>query len=111
MARRDELIIGDTWVGEVVVLGDDGPVDLTGATVVVQLRRASDALLVEPAVEVIDAPGGLLRWTVPAELTASYEAGQLDYGVRVTVGGVVSTVLRDHLRVVRGPVRPEPVSP
>lgn len=106
-----ELIIGDTWVGEVAVRDDSGPVDLTGATIEVALRKGDGQALVEPAATITDGPGGILRWTVPAATTATYTEQTVHYGVRVTVGGVTSTVLRQRLEVRQGPVRGPVASP
>lgn len=107
-----ELIIGDTWQGEVAVVDAAGaPLDLTGATIEVQFRRPNGVTYIAATPTVIDAAGGLLRWTVPAETTASEAEGPVDYGVRVTTDGGTWTVLRGRLTIVRGPVRDEPVSP
>lgn len=107
MGRRDELVIGDTWIGEVEVFDHSGRADLTDADVVVHLRQANGNLLIAPEAVIVDGPAGLLRWEVPAETTATFKPESLDYGVRVTVDGVVSTVLRERVRVVLGPVQAE----
>ena len=105
-----ELYIGDTWQGDVEVLGDDdAPVNLTAATYEFEWRRPGSGVEIladATTVEAIDEEAGTLLWTVTDEDTAGVEPGPVRFGLRVTLAdGTSWTVLDQIATITRGPVR------
>lgn len=100
-----ELLIGDTWAGEVDVVAGDAPVDLTDAAITVQFRRPNNGTLIADATTtIIDAKQGRFRWEVGWEATKDAPEGAIDWGVRVTIDNRSWTVLRGRWTGVRGSV-------
>lgn len=106
MAAPEEFTQGDEPTYDVTVYTDRNETavqDITGATVVGKLGLVSvPTTFIEVAGSVQDGPNGLARVTFPAAQTAAavLPAGEYDMTIRVTLGGVPSTVLRKRVHVL-----------
>lgn len=107
MPAHHELIIGDTYQGQIVVTEAGTPLDLTGATnPVMQLRTDRGKLLLQPSLEFTNRAAGVLSWKADAEDTVGLQPCQAVMGVRITLpGGVVRTVAEAVVTIRHGPVR------
>lgn len=107
MSRRlyDITIVrGDTFDGTVIVTDGTGPVDLTGASGVIQVRR-DDVVVAEAPITITDAAGGEFEFEIPADDTSDIAEGRHDYAIRLTLAdGSKKTVVRGELTVRTGVV-------
>lgn len=93
------LVRGDTWYRRWQATAAAGqPVDLSGATARLHLRRVADGTLAASATTAdgriaIDAAAGTLDLRMPATATASLAPGRYRYDIEVTMpDGAVRTI-------------------
>lgn len=90
------LYLGDTWTFDAALHGVDClALDLTGASIEWNLRDSSKhvvaALTLGNGIEITNAPGGLIRITVPSSLTTTFQEAIYNDEIRVIFGDSVST--------------------
>lgn len=92
---------GDDWTVDGQLTRADEPVDLTGATVVAQIRRRPDTdLIAEWTVTVTDATDGELTLSLGREVTEGIDPGMYRYDIEVTDGDRTTFGVGSGLRVV-----------
>ncbi|PZP06400.1 MAG: hypothetical protein DI607_14380 [Sphingomonas hengshuiensis] len=98
-----EFVRGSTWDFAGLLSDVDGPIDLTGATVISQIRDPNGVLIdtLEGAVE--DAANGVLSTYRAAAATAGWKLGTAETDVRVILAsGVVIQTTKVSFEIVRG---------
>lgn len=107
MAGHHSIIIGDTYRGQIAVLRDGEPMDLSDAVAVtMQVRDLRGNLILQPDTTITDRKGGIVQWHARADDTAGLQPCQAKMGVRVAfVGGEAHTAIEAVVTVRKGPVQ------
>lgn len=98
-----KLYRGDTAVWEDVFSDDNVPTDLTGYTFLSQIRLTADATdpMAVIDVEILDAPAGRIRRTLPATEAAKLVPGKAFWDLQYqTAAGFVRTVMAGPVTIV-----------
>jgi hypothetical protein len=103
-----DLVAGDDWEFDVTLLQEnDAPYDLSGAPSIqwVLLDRRFQPVIngTEIAISITDALAGQCRILVPAAATTDLAAGSYRDVVRITAGGITSTLLHGPIFVMADP--------
>ncbi len=96
------ILRGDTFSESFTFATGGVPLDLTGASVRIQLRNRSGGVIgsfengsgIEAAQD-----GGAIVWTIEGSQTAAYAPGLYQYDIEVTTGSTVRTYLSGSFTV------------
>lgn len=92
-ASTNHRVRGDDWVIDGTIEANDTPVNLTGASIVAQLREGSTEgpLALTFTDSVLSASDGTVRLTATDTQTAALTPGWHYYDVEVTISGSTTT--------------------
>ena len=104
-----QFIGGDDWeIRATCVDENDAPYNLATATVKWTLYDSAGVRIIDEGdytLSIVDAAAGILTIWIPAEMTTTIAGGRYSDALRITTGGVTSTLSMGQVFVIADPWR------
>lgn len=108
MANEIEMYRGDTKTITVTVTANGSAYNLTGAALVMTVRKYDDGPVVfSNTMTIKDAAGGIAELTIPSATSAAFPVGSFVYDIELTTSdGKVYTIVKSTFTVTADVTKP-----